>query len=254
MGVLQIWQRMSESTLAIGSLVFLIAYGWPIADPSIDPAIQQWCTNLQAAVWLLFAVDYLLRLIAAKPRLRFVAANWLDLLILGLPMLRPLRLLRAVSIATLFARRLTGAAALRTTVAIRTAVSAAVIWLVAALAVTDAERGHGGSIQALSDGMWWALTTMATVGYGDIYPTTAMGRLIAACLMLTGIAVLSLATAAVASWFVERMNETDGLLRLEQQEMQLIKDELAALKGMLERSSPSVDSTVDGITPKQSDS
>jgi voltage-gated potassium channel len=48
-------------------------------------------------------------------------------------------------------------------------------------------------------GMWWAVTTVTTVGYGDVYPTTVLGRIIASALMVIGIGFLSLLTAAVAS-------------------------------------------------------
>jgi voltage-gated potassium channel len=53
-------------------------------------------------------------------------------------------------------------------------------------------------------GMWWAVTTVTTVGYGDIYPTTVIGRIIASALMITGIGFLSLLTAAIASTFVSQ--------------------------------------------------
>ena len=50
--------------------------------------------------------------------------------------------------------------------------------------------------------MWWAITTTTTVGYGDIYPLTAEGRLIAVVLMLTGIGVIGVFTATIASAFM----------------------------------------------------
>ncbi|WP_308259141.1 potassium channel family protein [Pseudonocardia sp. H11422] len=53
--------------------------------------------------------------------------------------------------------------------------------------------------------MWWTLTTISTVGYGDRYPTTFEGRLVAATLMVAGIALLGVVTASIASWFVENL-------------------------------------------------
>ena len=61
------------------------------------------------------------------------------------------------------------------------------------------ERGApGGRMKSWGDGLWWALTTMTTVGYGDNVPVTLAGRLIAAAVMITGVAVLGGAAAAVA--------------------------------------------------------
>jgi voltage-gated potassium channel len=51
--------------------------------------------------------------------------------------------------------------------------------------------------------MWWAITTVTTVGYGDVTPQEPVGRIIAALLMLIGIGFLSLLTAAVAARFVD---------------------------------------------------
>jgi voltage-gated potassium channel len=56
-------------------------------------------------------------------------------------------------------------------------------------------------------GLWWAVQTVTTVGYGDAVPTTASGRLVAALVMLLGLAFLSVITAAITSSFVARATE-----------------------------------------------
>jgi voltage-gated potassium channel len=55
------------------------------------------------------------------------------------------------------------------------------------------------------DALWWAATTVTTVGYGDRYPVTAVGRLVATGLMVVGIALLGVITASVAAWFVRNI-------------------------------------------------
>ena len=73
-----------------------------------------------------------------------------------------------------------------------------------ALAVLDVEQdAPDATILTLPDALWWALTTVTSVGYGDYYPVTGTGRLVAAGLMIGGIGVLSAVTAAFASWLVE---------------------------------------------------
>jgi voltage-gated potassium channel len=79
---------------------------------------------------------------------------------------------------------------------------------VAALAMLDAERQNpNANIKTYGDALWWALTTMSTIGYGDRYPTTVEGRLVAGALMLGGVALLGVITAALASWFVDRFGQ-----------------------------------------------
>ncbi len=59
-------------------------------------------------------------------------------------------------------------------------------------------------LEHLGEGLWWALVTVTTVGYGDITPKTAAGRLVGAALMVGGLVSFSLVTATVASIFIER--------------------------------------------------
>src|SRR5512133_1830428 len=76
--------------------------------------------------------------------------------------------------------------------------------LCAALAVLDAERSSpDANISDFGDAIWWAVTTMTPVGYGDHYPVTAAGRLVAFGLMIGGIALLGTVTATLTSWLVE---------------------------------------------------
>jgi voltage-gated potassium channel len=57
--------------------------------------------------------------------------------------------------------------------------------------------------------LWWAFTTITTVGYGDLYPVSFTGRCIAVALMVGGIALLGTITATIASWLVEKVAERD---------------------------------------------
>jgi voltage-gated potassium channel len=80
------------------------------------------------------------------------------------------------------------------------------VGFVAAVAVYDAERdAPDASITTFGDALWWTITTISTVGYGDRYPVTFEGRLIAASLKVAGIALLGVVTASIAAWFVENL-------------------------------------------------
>jgi voltage-gated potassium channel len=73
-----------------------------------------------------------------------------------------------------------------------------------ALLVHAVEEGHGGSIDTVGDALWWAITTVTTVGYGDTFPVTPAGRGIAALLMATGIALFGVLTANLAALLVDQ--------------------------------------------------
>jgi voltage-gated potassium channel len=82
--------------------------------------------------------------------------------------------------------------------------------LIASLAILNAERGaKGATITTFAGATWWAFTTVTTVGYGDLYPVTGQVRFIAAGLMITGIALLAIITASLASWLIGKVHEVD---------------------------------------------
>ncbi len=82
---------------------------------------------------------------------------------------------------------------------------------VGALAVLDAERdAKGANITSFGDALWWAVTTITTVGYGDTYPVTFEGRIIATTTMLLGIALIGVVTAGIATTAVSHLQRNRG--------------------------------------------
>jgi len=106
----------------------------------------------------------------------------------------------------------------------------------AALAELDAERDAAdATITTFGDALWWSLATVTTVGYGDAYPVTATGRLVAGGLMLAGIALLGVVTASLASWLVQRVSEIEEESEAAtRRDLALLRTELAALRRELE--------------------
>lgn len=83
-----------------------------------------------------------------------------------------------------------------------------------ALAVLDAEReAPSANITTFGDALWWASTTVTTVGYGDRFPVTGEGRLVAVALMVLGIGLVGAVTAAVASWILGRASVEESARR-----------------------------------------
>ena len=82
--------------------------------------------------------------------------------------------------------------------------SAIILIYTVALSVLSFEKGaQNANITTMGDSLWWAMVTITTIGYGDFYPVTVLGRWAAAALMVGGFVVLSMVTAAVSSWLVE---------------------------------------------------
>ena len=84
---------------------FLAAYAWPILDPGLPSWAARLCWVTSWAVWALFAADFGVRLALAEQRRQFLRRNWLDVLTLAVPMLRPLRALRVVVALNILGRR-----------------------------------------------------------------------------------------------------------------------------------------------------
>jgi voltage-gated potassium channel len=148
------------------------------------------------------------RLFLAERRGVFVRTHLFDLAVIVLPLLRPLRLLRLVTLLTVLNRY--AGDSLRGRVATYVGGATVLVLFVAALAALDAERGRAGSnIETFGDALWWSFATVTTVGYGDRFPVTTTGRLVAVVLMLAGIALLGVVTASLASWLIERVQQVE---------------------------------------------
>jgi len=194
------WEGWTEWPLVGLAVAFLVVLILPLAHP-LSPAARHGLDVANVTIWALFAGNYLILLYLALDRRRYVRTHVLDLLVVVLPFLRPFRLLRLFAIVSSTTRRAGGRLVQRVTVfGVLTAV---LIVATSSVVVFSVEKSApGGNIKTLGDSLWWAMTTVTTVGYGDRFPVTAEGRLIAAVLMITGIALLGVITAAVAAWFV----------------------------------------------------
>ena len=96
-------------------------------------------------------------------------------------------------------------------------------------------------VHTIADGLWLAFTTAATVGYGDLVPSTHASRLFAVIVVLLGLAVLSLATASLAAIFVEKDVEEGEELQIEHElmrEIRHLRDEVRSLRHEIQREKP----------------
>ncbi len=205
---LRTWERATEWPLTGTAVVFLAAYAWEVLT-NAQGGTKNAAELVIDGVWALFGVDYLVRLVLAPSRGRWFLRHLPDLAIIVLPFLRPLRLLRLVTLVSVIQR--SAGAALRGRITLYTLGSAALLIFTSALAVLDAERHEpGSSIRSFNQALWWALTTFSTVGYGDSVPVSTQGRFIAALLMIGGVALGGVVTATLASWIVSLVEEENA--------------------------------------------
>jgi voltage-gated potassium channel len=227
---LQRYEQRTSPVMTVLAVVFLLLYAAPIVVPALPGPVRVAVRSATGLVWLAFAVDLVVRVTLAEHRARFLAQHPVDVAAVVLPVLRPLRVLRVFTATqALFTR---SDAFLRRGQAIST--TAALLVLVGALAELDAERGaRAANITGFGEALWWSITTVTTVGYGDYYPVTSTGKIVAAGLMLVGISLVGAVTATVAAWFVSQGRAADDDARALQREVRALRDDVARLTSAL---------------------
>ena len=227
------WTKLSPTFLQTLGIVFLAGYAWPIINPNLSPSLHSLCNWTLFIIWIFFAIDYFARLSIAEDKKKFVRKNLLDLASVALPFLPLLRAIRALAAVTVLSRRNRGSRSQQVTTSVVTLAFAT--WFVAGLAVTEAERHvDGANIQGVGDGWWWAITTMATVGYGDTYPVSPQGRIVGMSLMIMGVALLGTITASIASNFNMTNNEDLVDEKSSASDLDVLKKRVAELESKLD--------------------
>lgn len=198
------WENRSEAPLFLLSLIFLGAYAAHVLDPGLPQAVHSALLAVVYTAWTAFAVDYVARMRLSGERLgpRYVAHHMLDTVVLLLPLLRPLR---AVHLYQVMQRRHEQPRlSLYGRVIAYAGMSAVLLGFSGALAVYQQERyAPGATIRTFGDSVWWTCETLTTVGYGDVTPVTTGGRVIAAFVMLIGLALLGAVTGSFSSWLYQ---------------------------------------------------
>lgn len=217
------WRRVTDAPLiavAVGSLPLLLL---ELERANLTRSDRLFLDAVNLVVLVLFATDYLVELALAGKRGRYVRGEWTSLLIVvaqaiaivpGLSsfgVLRALRGARVLRFVATAARLVAiGGAASRQGRGIlrRNAGSfalgmAGLTWITSAVAFTLVEDvGRNGRLHSFFDGLWWSTTTITTVGYGDVFPVTAVGRIVGAFTMVVGISTFAIVTAKVAELLV----------------------------------------------------
>jgi voltage-gated potassium channel len=209
----------------------------------LDMRTREIIAWLDNGVCLLFFMDFALSFWRAESKSDyFFKWGWLDLLS-SIPMIDSLRWGRLARIFRIF-RILRGmrsakllaelAVQRRAESALLTAALLSLLLLVfAAITILQLETAPTSNIRSAEDALWWSVTTITTVGYGDLYPVTSAGRLLAGLLMIAGVGLFGALSGLVAAWLL-RPAETR-----QEADLDALQAEIEALRLQLRLLAPS---------------
>jgi voltage-gated potassium channel len=235
------WPMLVLSLLIIPLLIIPL-----VVD--LSPSTETTIFTLDWILWGLFALEYGIRLYLAPVKGRFVRSNIIDLVVVVVPFLRPLRVARSARVLRLMGLARVGIFVLRALAAVRAVLTrhklhyalliVTLITITAGVLVWVVELDEPeANINSVGDGLWWAVTTLTTVGYGDRFPTSPMGKGIAVVLMLVGVALLGLLAANLASILIRGLHdEPESTTELQIAEM---AERLERMEQLLEKLQPS---------------
>jgi voltage-gated potassium channel len=184
----------------------------------LPPEVAKLLNYLDFLICLFFLFEFFYRLFTSTNKLHFIKWGWIDL-IASIPMIdslrfgrifriiRILRLIRAFKssqqiLTHIFKNKVKGT---MTSVLILSIL----MIIFSSIAILQAEDSPESNIKTAEDALWWSYATITTVGYGDKYPVSTEGRIIAVVLMTFGVGVFGTFTAYVASLFVQKNQEPE---------------------------------------------
>ncbi|TQJ30248.1 potassium channel family protein [Microbacterium sp. SLBN-146] len=203
------WSSAMYWPLTIAALLFLITYTIHVVGNVRGP-FAGLTTAIIAFTWIMFVVDYLVRLALSRPRGAWFRAHLVSLGMVLVPALRPVRLLDASTRLAAFRR--SAGSTLRARLLIYGVGSALLlIWYISLVVLQFERDAPGASIDSFGDAVWWAFCTVTTVGYGDFVPVTIPGRTAAVVLMAGGVVLVGLIVATISSSVVERVAQAPSV-------------------------------------------
>ena len=198
--------RVWSETLTVLALAFLVAFSYPAFVDPVPTSTQTLLNVVQWVSWIAFATDLIYGLFKSEDKTRYLKKHPLEIAAVLFPFLRPLRLMRVISFGGLAIQKI--AIGRQFAITVKVLIASIFVAYISAVQITITERAvEGSNIKNFGDGLWWAITTVTTVGYGDRFPTTTEGRFLAVALMFMGISLVGVITASVAAWFVKMGQE-----------------------------------------------
>ncbi len=187
--------------------------------PSIGDRWPVFFNKLEWSFTILFTVEYAMRIYAALPRRKYITSfygitdlisiipTYLGLIITGQPSLLIIRVLRILRIFRIFGMGhfvSEGAVVVQALQASRTKILVFLSFMGISVILLGAimfmvEEGQNPSINSMPEGIYWAIVTLTTVGYGDTVPVTVIGRILASVVMIMGYGIIAIPTGIVTA-------------------------------------------------------
>lgn len=200
--------------IIFGLLVLPVLY---VQITTTNPTLRFLAYIFDILIWLAFVIEYVVQISFAKNKNDYVKNNWLNLFIIlvspplplkalkGFESLRLIRVLRVLRIFVVLGRGTKGFKKFYAKNSINYILYlTAILIFICGFIFSIFEKG-----KSFFDGIWWAIETVSTVGYGDIAPLTTGGRAIGIILIFLGIGFMSMLTAAISAYFVEKDSNQD---------------------------------------------
>jgi voltage-gated potassium channel len=226
------WVMLGFALLAVLSFYLL--------EVERDPQLQRVGRGIEISIFVAFAAELLWMLAVTRQKLRYLLGNWLDLLIVSAAFMSVSghdtawvawgRFLRLAMIGMLLTR---AAAEIRSVLSPGGLPYVFGFTVLAMLVAGACFYWIEPNVHSYADGLWLAFVTAATVGYGDVVPSTTAARALAVIVVIIGLALLSMVTASVAAFFI---GEDEKLLRKEMHhDIRQLREEVARMIGEEER-------------------
>jgi voltage-gated potassium channel len=200
------WQKKAALPTLLLSLLYTISFIYPIYWYPVGHSVKTICLFINYLTWAAFVGDYVVQMKLSASNKKYFMTHIFELILIAIPFFRPLRALRALVFTTKASIR--SKKALIKSIPVIITGQAILMIVIMGAAVLDIERGAPGSnIKTPMDALWWGLVTITTIGYGDKFPVTTEGRLIAGVLIIFGVAMISAITASFASWILTQGDE-----------------------------------------------
>lgn len=191
--------HLEKPTIVIAFLllaILLVPYVYPF-----EAQDKSTFKVLEVAFWALFSLEYGVRVFLAKDRWYFIRRHPIDFFIVFIPPIQFLHVIRTLSLTAYFIRKARNLFFERNAWFLLT--MAPLMLIVSSILMYQSEgKVRGSNIKTFGDSLWWGVTTMSTFGYGDRYPVTNTGRMIASLTIIVGIILISILTAEIAIFFI----------------------------------------------------
>lgn len=220
--------------IALQLLIFLCLVGFALETlPNLTTSQQRWLDLFDGFAVVVFTIEYLVRLAASRPRRAYARSFFgvIDLLSIlpfyiglgvdlrNLRVLRLLRLFRILKLArySKAMRRFHRAFVITKEEIVLFLMTTFILLYIAGMGIYHFENAaQPDRYRSMFDGLWWAVATLTTVGYGDVYPITVGGKIFTFVILILGLGIIAVPTGMVASALAKARKEEDESQELDE--------------------------------------